>query len=174
MLAETLRTLYGYNRWATERVLAAADRLTSEQLDVPGGAGRGSVRETLIHLISTQRGWLSWWDGSLSADEAYQFRLDPADLPDVAAVRTAWEAVEQQTESFIAGLDDAGAARIYETTLPNGAEWRVPLWQMMLHVANHGTQHRSEAAILLTGLGRSPGDLDFLYFAWKPADSAAG
>jgi uncharacterized damage-inducible protein DinB len=36
----------------------------------------------------------------------------------------------------------------------------VPIWQMILHVTNHGTQHRSEAAALLTEIGHSPGDLD--------------
>ncbi|HYU21327.1 MAG TPA: DinB family protein [Chloroflexota bacterium] len=51
-------------------------------------------------------------------------------------------------------------------TLPNGAEFRLPLWQMMLHVANHGTQHRSEVAALLTGFGQSPGDLDLLVYLW--------
>jgi uncharacterized damage-inducible protein DinB len=35
---------------------------------------------------------------------------------------------------------------------------------MMVHVANHGTQHRSEVAAMLTAFGRSPGDLDALYF----------
>ncbi len=38
------------------------------------------------------------------------------------------------------------------------------LWQLMAHVVNHGTQHRSEAATLLTSYGYSPGDLDLIMF----------
>ena len=41
----------------------------------------------------------------------------------------------------------------------------VPVWQMLVHVVNHGTQHRAEAAVLLTGEGRSPGELDMIDYA---------
>ncbi|MGZ9221207.1 MAG: DinB family protein [Anaerolineales bacterium] len=38
------------------------------------------------------------------------------------------------------------------------------LWHAMAHLVNHGTQHRSEAAAMLTDFGHSPGDVDMLYF----------
>jgi uncharacterized damage-inducible protein DinB len=44
---------------------------------------------------------------------------------------------------------------------------------MLAHVVNHGTQHRSEVAALLTGIGRSPGDLDMFDFAEGQAAHAA-
>ena len=164
MLAESLRTFYGYNRWATERLLDTATQLTAEQLDAPAGGEQRSVHETLLHLMTTQKGWLSWWDGSLPADEAYGLRLDPAQYPDVAAIRELWDALEQQTQAFLARLDDELLQRVYSSQLPDGSEWQMVLWKMMLHIANHGTQHRSEAAALLTGFGHSPGDLDMIFY----------
>ena len=164
MLGEAIRTLYGYNGWATQRVLDTAALLTPEQLHAPQSAGRGSVRDTLVHMMGTQRGWLSWWDGSLSLEEAQRRRREPADFPDIAAVRALWEQVESQTQAFVAGLSDDDVARVFTRPMPNGAEWQMPLWRMMLHVANHGTQHRSEVAAMLTGFGHSPGDLDLLFY----------
>ncbi|MCB0024762.1 MAG: hypothetical protein KDD91_17125, partial [Caldilinea sp.] len=37
-------------------------------------------------------------------------------------------------------------------------------WHCLLHVVNHGTYHRGETAALLTGLGHSPGELDFTVY----------
>ena len=42
--------------------------------------------------------------------------------------------------------------------------WEYQIWQMLLHQANHATQHRSELAMLLSAYGYSPGWLDFMIF----------
>ncbi len=163
-MIETLRAMYDYNRWATERLLDTAAGLTAEQWLAPGTAGRGSVRDTLVHLISAQRSWLGWWNGSVGPEGRSRLRLDPQAFPDLAAVRAIWETVDRDTRSFLAGLTDADLNREYRSAMPNGKTFRLPLWQMMEHVANHGTQHRSEVAAMLTAFGRSPGDLDMLVF----------
>ncbi|MGE3908277.1 MAG: DinB family protein [Chloroflexota bacterium] len=168
MLADVLQQFYRYNSWATSRVLDAAENLTAEQLHAPGAAGHGSIRDTLVHMMAAHRGWLSWWDGSMSPAAAYGLKMDPADYPDIAALRAAWREIDQQTEKFVSGLTDADPARNYAADMGNGQSWGMPLWGMMLHVANHGTQHRAEAAAMLTGFGHSPGNLDLLYFLEAP------
>ena len=87
---------------------------------------------------------------------------DFADLPAIAA---RWAEIERATQTFVAGLGDADVARVIEYTNFQGERWAYPLWQQMMHQVNHATQHRSEAAVILTGLGSSPGGLDLLYFA---------
>ena len=169
MLAEAVRALYDYNRQATGRVLEAAEPLTGEQLLAPAPGEPRSLRDTLVHIAGTQWSFLCWWDGSMSGDDAYALHLDPADYHDLASIRAKWQAVEEQTAAFVHTLRDEDMPRVYTSTLPNGTEASLVLWQMMLHVANHGTQHRSEAAAALTALGHSPGPMDLLwYFMPRP------
>jgi uncharacterized damage-inducible protein DinB len=159
-----LRAHYGYGRWATDRVLTAAERLTPEQLEAPGVAGHGSVRGTLVHLIDTQWGWFSWFDGSLPPDEAYRLSIDPESLPDVPSIRVRWDAVQTQAEMLVNRLSEEELTEAWPLEIPNRDPVPTKLWQLLLHVANHGTQHRSDIAAMLTEHGQSPGGLDYLFY----------
>lgn len=164
MLSEAIRTLYGYNRWANEQLLDTAAQMTAEQLHTPGEAGHGSVRDTLLHVISAHRNWLALWNGSRTSEEIFsQGFADPSDYPDVAAIRAAWAEVDRDSEELLRGLSDSDLQQRFTGSFPwSGQVFDFALWQMMLHVANHSTQHRSEAAALMTSFGYSPGYVDFM------------
>ena len=159
MFADAIRTLYGYNAWANDRVLDAAAGLSSGEMTDPGGAGLGPVRDTLVHVLGAQWLYLERWRGtsprSLPA---------PDETPDLPALRTRWDAVERDTQAFVAALQDDDLARVVPYVNLRGERWAYPLWQQLVQQVNHATQHRSEAAARLTQLGRSPGDLDFLIY----------
>ena len=169
MLGEVVRSLYRYNEWANRRILDTSARCTREQLLERGGASFDSLRDTLVHTMGAQWLYLERWHGRSP-------RAMPAaeDFPDLAAIRARWAPIERDTEAFVARVDDAALARVVEYTNMQGERWAYPLWQQMIHQVNHATQHRSEAAVMLTKLGHSPGLLDLLYFADVEAAAVAG
>ena len=52
--------------------------------------------------------------------------------------------------------------RIFERGFPDGSSNKRVRWDILFHVINHGTQHRSEVATMLTKLGHSHVDMEIL------------
>ena len=157
-MLEAIRELYAYSAWANVRILATAEQLTPEQFRTDAD-GCGSIRDTLVHTASAHWLWLERWQEA-SPRELW----NPVDFPDVAALRTRWKEVEDATSTYIASLSEPDLGRVVSYVNFQGETWGYPLWQQLLHQVNHATQHRSEAALLLTRLGYSPGWLDFLVY----------
>ena len=168
MLTELIGSMYRYNAWANERILDASARLTPAQLREGGGASFDSIHDTLVHTMGAQWLYLERWHGR----SPHKFFDDAVSFPDLDAIRARWDAIERDTRAFVARLTDADLARVLEYTNMQGERWAYPLWQQMLHQVNHATQHRSEAAMILTRLGSSPGWLDLLYFVDVEAAAA--
>ncbi len=159
MNGEYFRTLYAYNAWANQRILDTAAQLTAEQLHAGGGASFSSVHDTLVHTMSAQWIWLSRWKGT-----SPRAGFDPADFRDLAAVRERWAEIERDTQLFVGALDQDSLAAVIAYTNTKGKPFAYPLWQLLAHQVNHGTQHRSEVAVILTGFGHSPGEVDLIRY----------
>ena len=168
MIGETIRTLYRYNTWANARVLETAERLGPEPFVTPPDAASPSVRDTLVHTMSAQWIWLARWQGRSPAAA-----IDARDFPDLSSIRARWADVERDTQRFVGELTEARLASVVDYRNTKGERWAHTLWQQMIHQVNHATQHRSEVAVMLTRLGHSPGDLDFLIFV-ESNEAAAG
>jgi uncharacterized damage-inducible protein DinB len=159
MIVDVVRTMYRYNTWANGRIIETAARLTPAQLTAPGGASFDSIADTLVHTMNAQWLYLERWRGR--SPRAWP---DLGASPDFASICARWQMIEKDTQTFLADLTEPRLAAVVEYTNMEGERWAYPLWQQMLHQVNHATQHRSEAAMILTSLGHSPGWLDLLYF----------
>jgi uncharacterized damage-inducible protein DinB len=155
----TIATLYEYGIWANRKLIDQARALTDAQLRQPFTQHEFSILGSFAHLVSAEWRWLQAWQGAPMMDA-----LTVADLPTVDAVVARWEPLWAERRAFIANLGDDWITYDVRRTIA-GREIKIPLWQALIHVANHGMQHRSEIALMLTEVGHSPGDLDMLgYF----------
>lgn len=159
MIVEYIQTLYDYNSWANGRVLDTAIQLTQGQFLESVGASFASIRDTLVHTMGGQWIWLSRWHGT-----SPRSLFNPADFPDMAAIRSRWDKIEADSRVFVAGLDQANLGQVIHYENTRGEPYAFPLWQLMVHQVNHATQHRSEAAAMLTQFGHSPGELDLIRY----------
>lgn len=159
MNREYFSALYDYNYWANDRILGAADHLTDGQFIAKTSDSHGSLRGTLVHTLSAESVWLSRWN-----DVSPTSLASEQEFPNLAALRARWRDEESKMRAFLERLTDSDFSRVIEYKDTRGTPFARPLWQMMAHLVNHGTQHRAEAATILTNLGHSPGGIDLTKF----------
>ena len=154
-----LRLLYEYNYWANKKIIAASVNITHEQFTSPAAFPYGGLHGTLLHILDAEWGWRALFQELKDTSD-----LLPADYPDLSAIETRWLEEEIAMRAYLAHLGDKDMESHLRYTTDTGVKRDRILWHCLLHVVNHGTQHRSEAAALLTGYNASPGDLDFTVF----------
>ena len=161
MRSNELKAFYDYTYWATERILDTAANLSEAQLNEEMPNGMGSIRVTLVHLLSGHWIWRERWQGGKPTA-----MLNPHDFPTLETIRVRWQEEQQRMYDLLATLRDEDLKRPveYVSTMLPGQVFLLPLWQLMMHLVNHGTQHRSEIAMRLTELGHSPGELSMNFF----------
>ncbi len=149
--------LLAYNRWANALILERAAALTADQLAAPAAFPMGSLRGTLVHLMSAEWIWRSRWQrispGAMLAE---------ADYPTLAAIAARWASEDGALDAYAAALSDAELARTFHYTTQSGKAYSNTIGETLHHMVLHGMQHRAECAAMLTSLGQSPGDIDMI------------
>ena len=73
-------------------------------------------------------------------------------------------AVQQNWKEFAAQLTDRDAQSKISYHDLKGNAWEQPLWQILLHVVNHGSHHRGQVSGFLRAMGQNPPPLDLIAF----------
>lgn len=159
MNKQDIQLLRKYNVWANNRILDAAAKVTAEQFLAPASYPHGGLRSTLTHILFAEWIWRMRWLGESPAQ-----RFKPEDFPTFDSLRARWLEEENALSAFVDELTDEKLNAVFQFKTTRGEVMENILWQAMAHVFNHGTQHRSEAAAMLTEMDCSPGDLDLILF----------
>jgi uncharacterized damage-inducible protein DinB len=167
MTKDDIQLLYEYDRWANNRVLQAVSTLSVEQFTRDLGGSFRSVRDTLVHIIGGEWGWLTIWkEPSLSSAFVTDLwtRLGalfhPDAFPDVPVVQLRWAEVEREQVEFVNRVTDESLGRM----LPIRSTTQISLVHLMQHLANHSTYHRGQVALMMRQLAAGPVATDFALF----------
>ncbi len=144
-----LAKLFEHNNWANQKIIEACATLTDEQLDTPPqSATEGSVRSTLLHLVSAQHGYLRLL--TLPVEERRE-RVT-VEFPDLE------KSLKDSGEQLLELARDV--SKLPATRLQTRDDYWVEPWVLMVQIINHATEHREQIKSMLTALGITPPSID--------------
>lgn len=152
-----LRTHIRYTTWASARIVDAASRLTPEELTRDFGSADKHVLGTLAHVYAADRTWLRRIEGAPPAP-----LIGPHEDIRLATLQLEWPALLGRWQAWVDALQDPVASATYQDF--QGNSHSTPYWQIVLHLVNHATHHRGQAAAMIRAMGHVPPPLDLIRY----------
>ena len=155
---DLLAEFFKHNTMMNRRLVEACRQLPSEQLGATATGTYGSVGATLVHIANAQVGYAA---RLLDIERPERLPEDP--FPGFEALD---ERFAQGDAQLAEAATRAGQDRQVQVTGddPPGTWW-MPVPLFLLQAVNHGTEHRSQVATILTQLGVVPPEMDgWTYF----------
>lgn len=160
MNADAFRHFYNYHFAENRKIWEHVASLTFEQFTQPIGYSRGSVREQLVHLLDAEDMWFSELRGVQPSEPL----SETVDADDRDVIRAHWDKVEQDIRAFLADLQDD---MLFSKPIKEPEEDKdLIVWQVLLHVANHATDHRAQLLRVLHDLGVETKSQDFIFYVY--------
>jgi uncharacterized damage-inducible protein DinB len=159
MNADAFRHFYNYHFAENRKLWNYAAQLPHEQFTQPVAYSHGSVRDQIVHLMSVDEGWFSELRG-VEFPEPYS----SADGDDRKLIRARWDNIEQKMRDYLVKLSDD---MLFTKPIKEPDEDKnLIVWQVLLHVANHGTDHRAQLLRVLHDLGVETTSQDYIFHVY--------
>jgi uncharacterized damage-inducible protein DinB len=160
MNADAFRHFYNYHFAENRKIWEHVASLTFEQFTQAVDYSRGSVRSQLVHLIDAEDMWISELRGTQPSEP-----LPDSDVDDRAVIRVLWDKVEKNTRAYLADLQDD---MLFSKPIKEPEEDKdLVVWQVLLHVANHATDHRAQLLRALHDLGVETKYQDYIFYVYE-------
>ena len=160
MNANALRHFYDYHFSENRKVWDTyVSQLSHEQFTQGASYSHGSVRDQIVHLISVDEIWFSELRGVEPSEP-----FPPANSDDRESIRAHWDSVEQSMRDYLTALRDD---MLFDKPIEDPEEDKdLIVWQVLLHVVNHGTDHRAQLLRLLNDLGVKTTYQDYIFYVY--------
>ena len=160
MSIQSVGRLFEYNKWAWQRVFPSLEALSAEEYFAERPFFWQSLHGLAVHGYSAERNWLK-----RSRDACSPRRPTAEEFASFAAIRAVWEPTWVEWQEFIGSLTPSALAKTVAYGNDEGEGFNLLLDDVLRHVVNHATEHRSQMTPTLARLGHPTEPLDFAYFA---------
>jgi uncharacterized damage-inducible protein DinB len=145
MKPNEVKTLFNYDAWAFERVWECISQLSDAQFVEEIDYSTGSIRNIVVHMMSASRNWMSRLQGT-----EMPARLVFEDFDTLSKTRAKWDEVQRECLDYVHSLNEDQLDETIHWELPaRGLQLSNLRWEILLHVANHGTDHRAQILAIL-------------------------
>ena len=159
MNADSFRHFYDYHFAENRKVWNYVTPLSFQQFTQQVNYSHGSVRDQIVHLMDVDEIWFSELVGAEPSEP-----LSSTGHDDRETIRARWDGVEQRMRAFLADLRDE---MLFERPIKEPEEDKdLLVWQVLLHVANHGTDHRAQLLRVLNDLGVETTYQDYIFYVY--------
>ena len=161
MNADAFRHFYNYHFTENRKVWEHVASLTFEQFTQPVDYSRGSVRDQLVHLLDAEDMWFS----ELRGAQPLEPLPETVTADDRIAIRVHWDKVEGNIRAYLASLHDE---QLFSKPITDPEEDKdLIVWQVLLHIANHATDHRAQLLRTLHDLGVDTKTQDYIFYVYE-------
>lgn len=155
MKLDLIKLYIEYHIETTRRVWKLIDTITDEQFIADEIYSHGSIRNLMVHLASVDRRWLA---GLKNLEDVGHLKQE--DYATRAAAREVFENVAKDLSEHVAALTEDAL------NMPTD-KVKQPQWQILLHLVNHGTDHRATVLQQLAELGVKTFPQDLVIWLWE-------
>jgi len=145
MKPNEIKTLFDYNFWAFERVWGCISLLSDEQFIEEIDYSTGSIRNIVCHMMSANIRWAGRLQGKTPL-----LHLIYEDFETLSKTKAKWDELETEFLYYINSLDEEQLETEVNWEILD-REWKfdTPRWELLLHIANHATDHRAQILAIL-------------------------
>lgn len=147
-MKELLQPLAAYNLWANQRLIDAVTAVPPELQTQAITSSFDSLHKTLLHMLDAES---IWWQRMKMQERII---IPSENAPDsTEEVGTALINQSKQWLDWTGNASELALEHVFHYHNLKGELFKMPVFQMLQHIFNHGTYHRGQLITLLRQVG---------------------
>ena len=147
-MKELLKQYAAYSVWASQRIFGVILSLPEEKQMKEVPSSFNSLYKTVLHMLDAEN---IWWQRMKMQEHI----IRPSENFKGTFQELSTSSLQQskQWEDWVANASDLTLDHVFQYYNNKKEHFKMPIYQMLQHVFNHGTYHRGQLVTMLHQLG---------------------